>query len=99
MGDKATIITQFSPVTVPGSFNLVGPDLALMGTVGIPTTGMLSLVRQFDMFDHNAVSITILQAVAHNIAVTAPEYLDVFNLEYISPKCSTGNIKEIFVHT
>ena len=99
MGDKATIITQFSPVMVPGSFKLVGPDLALMGTVGIPTTGMLSLVRQFDMFDHNAVSITILQAISHDLAVTTPECLDIFNLEYICPERSASNIQEVFVHT
>ncbi len=58
MGDGAALVTEFSPVTVPGSFNLIGPDLTLMRTIGIPTSGMRTLVRQLDMLDHNAVSIS-----------------------------------------
>jgi hypothetical protein len=92
MGNAAVLITEFSPVTVPNGFNLVGSNLTLMRTIGIPTAGMRTLIRQFDMFDHNAVSIAAFQAVAHDLAVTTPECLDIFNLEYIGPKRSTSNV-------
>jgi hypothetical protein len=63
-----------------------------MRTISVPTAGMQTLIRQFDIFDHNVVSITALQPIAHDLAVTTPECLDIFNLEQIGPKRSTGNV-------
>lgn len=81
MGYTAGVITALGPVVIPGDLDLIGFNLPLMGGIGIPATWVMSLIWQSDVLDHHRRSITALQAIAHDLAVTAPERLNIFDMK------------------
>ena len=51
-----------------------------MRTIGIPAAGMMMPIRQLNVFHYNPIPVTALQTIAHDLAVTTPQRLDVFNM-------------------
>lgn len=73
-GDPTSLVGGI--VLVPVGLHLVGPHLACVGSVSVPAARVLGLLRKLDVFGDHGWPVTALQVQPDNLAVAAPQSLD-----------------------
>lgn len=74
-GDSGVRRAAVAPLLIPGEFDLVGAELAVVGAVGRPAAGVVGVGRWGDVFDDGWGAV---EAGADDFAVAGPERLDAF---------------------